>query len=92
MTRRRGSRSSDSGKERAEIGQAGGPEERVGDRVGDRVGVGVADETPAVERHAREHERCIGASGEGMHVVTEADADAHGTCSTRRQSPDRRGR
>ena len=61
------------GKQRAEVGKAGRPEQRVGDRVRDRVAVGVTGEPRRVgDRHAAEHERRRVA--ERMHVEAQTDA------------------
>ena len=78
--------------QRAEIGQAGRPEERVGDRVRDRVAVGVTGEPRRVgDRDAAEHERRRVA--ERMHVETEADPVPHRVRRTLRSAPARaRGR
>ena len=62
-------------KERADVAEAGGAEQRVGERMGDDVTVGVADE-PArmVDRDAAEHER--DAVAERMRIDANADAVA----------------
>ena len=45
-------------KERADVAEAGGAEQCIGERMGDHVTVGVADEpTRMVDRDAAEHER-----------------------------------
>src|SRR5262249_41493406 len=65
----------------AEVGQPGRPEQRVGDRMTHRVGIRVPREREAgtVEGDATEHERARRRVrvGERVHVVPEADADAH---------------
>ena len=64
------------GEQRAEIGQPGRAEHRVGDRVGDHVGVGVPGEAAARrDRDSAEHERTVAA--ERVHVVAEADPVLH---------------
>ena len=60
------------GKERADVREAGGAEQRVGQRMGDDVAVGVPDQ-PArmVDRDAAEHER--NALAEGVGIDAEPD-------------------
>ena len=69
--------------QRAEIGQTGRAEHRVGDRVRDRVAVGVTDEPRRpVDRDATEHERRVVA--ERMHVEAETDPVLHAAVSRAR--------
>ena len=67
------------GKMLADIAEAGGAEERIGDRVGDRVGVAVAVQSAlAGKRHAAEHERARPVVAEPVDV--EALPDTYHRC------------
>src|SRR5439155_16865295 len=67
------------GKQRADVPQPRGAQNRVGERMGHRVGVGMARKTLGMwDFHSSEDQ--LAAVGEAVRVV--ADADAHGTSSS----------